>query len=424
MAVSLRKFTSVTDSPVYPQKHRKREAAFTRRRKLPFKLVLRILLSKSVKSLQLRLNEWKDILDEQISASALCQARQKFIHTAFIELLEECVVKVMYDDGDYARYKNRRLLGIDGSTLRLPKSKETLSSFGQARKGDEKLVEGKLSVVYDLLNRIPLSADLYPGRTNDILACREQLSLIGSGDIVVADRGYDSYAFFSAIAAQNADFVIRCQATRKVCRELLEDKSKKEITVNLRVPECKKNSEENILPTLSVRFLRIPLPNGEVEILATSLTKKKEFPYKEFKKLYAKRWVVETYFQILKSRLGIDNFSGKTTESILQDLHAAIFVSGLATIFTEDANEELAEKPTKYPQQLNNSVAFHSIKNRIITLMFEQPPDIEEQVKALFLQNPTPVRTDRKKERNYDSKSAPGRTRSFLYQKHLRKHVF
>ena len=76
--------------------------------------------------------------------------------------------------------------------------------------------------------------------------------------------------------------------------------------------------------------------------------------------------------------LGIDNFSGKTTESILQDLHAAIFVSGLATVITEGANEELAKKNTKYPQKVNNAIVFHSIKNKIITLIFDPSPDMQE----------------------------------------------
>ena len=82
--------------------------------------MLKFLLRKSVKSLQRVLNEWCREVDESISASALRQARQKFRHTAFIELLEECVVKPMYNDNGHKRFKGHRLLAVDGSTLRLP----------------------------------------------------------------------------------------------------------------------------------------------------------------------------------------------------------------------------------------------------------------------------------------------------------------
>lgn len=423
MAVSLKMFQILTSSIDYLKRHRKLQSDFIRERKLPFISVLKILLSKSVKSLQLRLNEWGDLLDKQISASALCQARQKLSHTAFIELLQECVVKVMYADGDYEKYKNHRLLAIDGSTLRLPKSKETLEAFGQSRKGDEKLVEGKLSVVYDILNQIPLSAELYPGRTNDLVACENQLTLLSEEDIVLADRGYDSYAFFAAILQQKANFIVRSRTNRIACSELFKNDKQNEITVTLKAPETKKDLED-VPATITIRFVRVYLPEGEIEVLATSLLDKNLYPHKEFKKLYAKRWRVETYFQILKSRLGLDNFSGKTEEAILQDLHATIFVSGLGTILTEDVNEELAEKDSKLPQQVNNSILFHSIKNKVIILMFENPPDFQERIRELFIKNPTLIRKDRAKERNYNAKTATGKTRSFLFQKHIRKHVF
>lgn len=403
------------------ESHRSSPKDFTRKRKLCFVPLLKFLLLKSVKSLQLRLSEFGDLLDAQISASAFSQARQKLKHTAFIDLLEKSVIDVMYGDGDYERWKGRRLLAIDGSTLRLPKSRETLEAYGHNERDNKQLVEAKLSIVYDMLNEIPLNAQLHRGRTNDIVACQEQLSLLGEEDIVVADRGYESYAFFAAILAQGADFVVRCTSCRKVCKELLADAKQKEKVVTLAAPE-----QRNDLPqTLTLRFLRVPLPSGEVEVLVTSLTEKTRFTYTDIKRLYAKRWRIETYFQILKSRLGLDNFSGKTKEAVLQDLHASILVSGLATILCGEANEELRLKSnSKHEQRVNNSVAFHAMKTKVMHLLFEPPPDFNQQVKALFLQAPTLLRPNRENERNFESRSASGKKRSLFYQKHLRKHVF
>jgi hypothetical protein len=327
----------------------------------------------------------------------------------------------MYGDGEYERWKGRRLLAIDGSTLRLPKSKETLEAYGHSDRDNKQLVEAKLSVLYDMLNRIPLSATLHRGRTNDIVACQDQLTLLTKEDIVVADRGYESYAFFAAILEREADFVIRCKDSRTECRELLAESGEKDRTVTLSIPDLRKD----ISRELKVRLLRIPLPGGEVEILATSLLDTKRFSYNALKMLYAKRWRVETYFQTLKSRLGLDNFSGKTRESILQDLHACIFVSGLATILSEEANEELSKKEQrKFRQQANTAVVFHATKNKIISLMFDPPPDFQAQVKALFVRNPTLIRPGRMKARLFDPRSGPGKKRSLFFQKHLRKHVF
>jgi len=140
MSISLRNFRFLTLSKKYCYRHRKSASDFTRDRKMPFLSLLHFLLCKSVKSLQLRLNEWTELIDEGLSASALSQARSKLRHTAFIELLEECVIKVMYGEGDYERFKGYRLIAVDGSTLRLPKSTETLERYGQSRKGDEEVL--------------------------------------------------------------------------------------------------------------------------------------------------------------------------------------------------------------------------------------------------------------------------------------------
>ena len=65
------------------------------------------------------------------------------------------------------------------------------------------------------------------------------------------------------------------------------------------------------------------------EILATNLTPE-EFTTDELKKLYKKRWTVETGFNRLKNLLEIKDFSGIRRPIIEQDFYAHIFVHNLA----------------------------------------------------------------------------------------------
>ena len=138
------------------------------------------------------LNEWSDSLEKKLSASAFSQARGKLRHTAFIELLEKCVVEVMYGTGDYKTFKGRRLPAVDGSTLRLPNTAETRKHFGIIKYVNGKRtramnrVESKMTALYDVLNRIPLSAKLHVCRTNDLKACRQHLRDMKEGDVVLA----------------------------------------------------------------------------------------------------------------------------------------------------------------------------------------------------------------------------------------------
>ena len=74
---------------------------------------------------------------------------------------------------------------------------------------------------------------------------------------------------------------------------------------------------------LRIRFVKVSLPNGETEILATSLLDTEQFPTGDFKELYRLRWGVEAYFQVLKSRLCFDNFSGKSVR-LLQNFEKSL----------------------------------------------------------------------------------------------------
>lgn len=215
---SLRSFKKLCSQRTFSKRHTRGAGSFTRRRKLPFQSVLELLLRKSVKSLQLLLNEWSDRLDYRVSASALSQARQKISHTAFIELHEECVLRVMYADGDYRKYRGHRLLALDGTSLRLPRTEGLIETFGLIRhmNGNKQSVhdqvESKVALLYDVLNEVVLSGTLNPGRTNDMKACRQELECLNEQDIVLADRGYVSYGFFAEILAKNANFIVRCKS--------------------------------------------------------------------------------------------------------------------------------------------------------------------------------------------------------------------
>lgn len=428
MSQSLKSYEQILSSEEYIVRHKKRAQDFTRERKLPFLTVLTILTRKSVKSLQAVLNEWCCGLDMRISASALSQARQKFYHTAFVELLEKCVVDVMYNDGDYRTYKGHRLLSIDGSTLRLPTGKELIQEFGVIKymngkqKEGSNNVESKISVLYDVLNEIPVSGSLHRARTNDIKASEEHTKLLRKGDILIADRGYGSYGFFANILDQNADFLVRLKdKTYNKYHHLFDDNTIKEYTTS--IPRSKHFcSVAGIQEEIKIRFIRVDLPGGETEILATSLIDKKKYPYKDFRKLYHKRWKIETYFHTLKSRLSIDNFTGKSVEAVRQDFFATLFVSGLETIITEEAQDELAARNTKHPQKVNKAISFHAIKNEIILMMADPPENFEEHVKSLFLHTPTLVRTHREKDK--ERKALKTNDRSLAFQKHARKQVF
>ncbi|MCK5524171.1 MAG: hypothetical protein KAI83_13655 [Thiomargarita sp.] len=99
----------------------------------------------------------------------------------------------------------------------------------------------------------------------------------------------------------------------------------------------------------------------------------------------------------MKTRLNLENFSGKTAESVYQDFYSTIYLTGLESILTADIDEQFAEKPTKNKQKVNRVVSFNAIKNQAMALLFsEEKSDVVlGRLEKLFLTNPVSIREKR-----------------------------
>src|ERR1700722_14157840 len=140
---------------------------FTRERVFNFALVFILLLQKSVKSLQLVLNELfvEAHIKNTVTSSAYSQVRKKFKHTAFIALNEKAI-QIYYCDNRIKRWKGYRVFGIDASRIILPHHPEIKAAFGDIPIKNQHGDSGHYSSAwfecrYDVLNRIAYQSGLY-----------------------------------------------------------------------------------------------------------------------------------------------------------------------------------------------------------------------------------------------------------------------
>lgn len=110
------------------------------------------------------------------------------------------------------------------------------------------------------------------------------------------------------------------------------------------------------------------MSTGEFEVLATSLFNEQHYWVPLLAEIDHRRWGIETFFSLLKTRLQLENFTGKTLESVQQDFYSTIYISGLESILTADTNKYLANKPTLHQDQVNKMVSFNAIKDRALEL--------------------------------------------------------
>ncbi|MBF0566704.1 MAG: transposase [Nitrospirae bacterium] len=158
---------------------------------------------------------------------------------------------------------------------------------------------------------------------------------------------------------------------------------------------------------MEVRLLSIVLDTGETEVLITSLVASQDYSHGVFKELYGLRWGIEETYKTAKSRLQLENWSGKSVDSVYQDFYAKVFALNLTITLTHPADEEIKTQypERKYSYQINMTQALSKMKNTVVLLFTaETPLTLLTQLMDIFLKTIEPIR----KGRHYSRKKRMG----------------
>jgi Transposase DDE domain len=423
--------------PKLCHRHRRRRVDFSRQCRLTFPRLMLLLLQKSLKSLQARLHEffWQltDRADTSVTAGALTHARAKLAASAFVELNEQVLLPLVYGEEHPAvlqRWHGHRLLGVDSSVVRLPNSEAVVRRYGRMplRPGQPPggFAQGRLAVVYDLLNEVALQAALESWKKGELAMAREQLRWMKKGDVVVCDRGYASYRWMVGVQQGGADFVIRCSRGSFPAVQELFARNQAGVSLRAWVPASKKaraQCDRTALPAgLAIRFVTVRLATGELEVLATSLLDAWAYPTEEFGGLYWRRWGQETYFRRLKGRLDLEHCSGLTVDAVQQDFAAMVLLSNIESVVIGPASAGLTSPSASspLPAQINRAVSLHALKTRLIDLLASNlpPEQVLAELTQWFNRNPVAFRKRTVARQTYSP------ARSYHFQRYVKKIVF
>jgi len=381
---------------------------------MPFPNLILFMLNLVKKSLQKELSEFflKFSKEKNITNSAFCQSRMNLNYTAFVEL-NDLMISDFYTKSEYKSWKDFRLLAIDGSRLQLPVSKEIIETFGCAKNNHEiKTPMAQASYCLDLLNKKIINSEIDRNETSEYKLALKHLEKINSEkDLLIYDRGYSAIWFMFYHFFVGKEFLIRMQ--RNSIQEVQDFFNSKEKDKIIDIKELGNKSDVQIknlnleFKSFRIRLIKVILDNGEIEVLATSLLDEKKYPSEEFKDLYFLRWGIETEFDHLKNHLMIEDFTGFSALSIMQDFYSTQLAANLQQVIINEAEEELKEekKNAEYEYKVNRNLSVGFMKDRLIDIIFTK--DVKEQekkfdkLKELFKINPTPIRKGRSFPRVY-----------------------
>ena len=389
---------------------------FTRTRKQSFSTTLLFMMNFLTKSLSIEIINFishlkRDCGVDKVASftkSAFVQYRKKIKPEVFKEL-SSLLINEFYSDNDLGvkLWSGFRVLATDGSTVTLPFTNELKDIYGITKnQSTTGVVQARVSVLYDVLNDYVLDSVLSPKVIGERVLALQHLVKTKKNDLIIYDRGYPSYDFINEHCQKQLAYLMRVKISfSSVTKEFINSNKKSkvvEIYPGKNVPISDKVYDKNT--PIKVRLIRIDLPCGEIEVLMTSLLNSKQYAHKIFKKLYFKRWGVETFYDELKNKLKVEHFSGYSCKSIQQDFNAAIFISNIQTLIVSDVQEEITEqtKERKLKYKVNCNVSYGILKNRVITLFFSDTDmdQIYKELKQLFKIDVIPIRPNRSNPRN------------------------
>lgn len=319
----------------------------------------------------------------------------KISHEVFLELIR--IVSEQFNNfSDLRLWHGLRILGMDGSSLQLPPTPEIWETFQPLTPSSDyanNVPIGRFSCLHDVLNDFTLSATLDPWSTGE----RDQASrLFKQGlpaqSLILMDRGYPALWLFEQITASGAHFCARMPlgVWKAVDEFAASGENERTVTVN---PSSMSRRESRIrnLPgrPLTFRLVRVTLSTGEFEILATSLVNAKQWPCELFGALYHLRWGSEEGYKSYKCVIAIENFSGKSVESVYQDVFAAVLGRNLTILASWEARKQIVHKNQErvkkgLPQfKLNGSNALGVMKTGIVKLFHHGRRTLSEVLERL-----------------------------------------
>ncbi len=148
--------------------------------------------------------------------SAYCEARKRLPVEIFRELLREIGQRVTKQASRVGLWRGHRIVSVDGSTFSMPSTCELQALFRWApeKRGFEFPVS-KFVALFDLITGALL--DLTPAsmRDHELTIVQRLHDLLRPNDVVVADRGYCTYAYRAQLFSEQLHCVVRVPASSR-----------------------------------------------------------------------------------------------------------------------------------------------------------------------------------------------------------------
>ena len=238
--------------------------------------------------------------------------------TVFEQLYAKCRTVVFKNSGGKKRFEfNNKLISLDSSTITLCLSLYDWAHYQKAKGAV------KLHMLLDHDGYLPSYAVITDGKKSDIDVAKTLR--FEKGTVLVMDRGYNDYDWFSRLSRQGVFFVTRLKDGAVYTDEpeksrpaegdkILSDRT---ITFDHQKPDA--NGKRN-----EFRIVKVWI-DGKHGIF-TFLTNNMDFAATTIAAIYKERWQIELFFKAIKQNLKIKTFLGTSENAVMTQIWTALIV--------------------------------------------------------------------------------------------------
>ena len=261
---------------------------------------------------------------QPVTEEAFCIARGLLPLRFFMTLFNDLIARFHLRFGDACRWKGRRVLGIDGTEVDLPRHARLARLFPATgnQHGAGACPQGRLVGLVGLWNGICYHFRWTSLAVSEQASARRLLQYLLRLDLLLADRNFPDLATFAAILRQAADFLFHLPSNRflEKSRTVTPSGRAEEWYVRLSLTKALREAYPELAGGLQVRILRYQIDGFRPSWLVTSLLDTQAFPYEELVALYHERWRQETFHREWKYTLQLSGLRSHSATGLLKEV--------------------------------------------------------------------------------------------------------
>jgi Insertion element 4 transposase N-terminal/Transposase DDE domain len=292
------------------------------------------------------------------TSSALRQARQRLGAAPLRALFDLLRGPAATTATTAVRWRGLLLTVIDGTTMSVADAAPVIAGGYVKQRGNHGgsgYPSLRLSLLLTCGTRSILDATFDPITTGELDQARALARSLQPGMLLLADRNYAAADLVRALAATEADLLIRCKTGRRlpVIARLADGSWLSVIgTVRIRVIEAR------------ITIRTTTGTHADSYRLITTLLDPRRYPAGDLIRLYHQRWEIETCYLELKSTiLGGRVLRARTTDGLQQEIYALLTVYQLLRTAMVDATDS---RPGLDPDRASFTAALHAARDQVV----------------------------------------------------------